>query len=443
MGGAFGAVGGDLSVLSYNPAGLGIYRSSEFSFSPSIFTGNTDADYLDGNTIDGRTVFNFGNIGIVLTSKPRNSGKEEWVSWNMGVTYNRIADFNNVHSLEGYNRDNSIADYFAEQAQGTNFNNLDEFKLYPAYDTYIIDTVGATNVYESMVPNGNVLQSRSAESRGSIGETNIAFSGNYANKLYLGASIGITTLRYTEDMTYEEIDTENLTDSIDRFRYSTFQHTEGSGVNFKFGFIYRPVDFFRFGAAIHTPTLYSLSDDYSSSMVARFDRGARINSESPAGFYEYEFTAPFRVNAGVAFIFGKSGLFSIDYDYTDISDARFRAPEYSFSAVNQDIRKKYTTTNNFRAGTEWRIDKFSLRGGFGLTTSPINEKFSVNGWDFSSRNISGGIGFREKNFYLDLAYLYSVSKQYLQPYSLENETVEGAYERVTGYNFTATFGVKF
>jgi long-subunit fatty acid transport protein len=145
----------------------------------------------------------------------------------------------------------------------------------------------------------------------------------------------------------------------------------------------------------------------------------------------------------MAFIFGKWGLASVDYEYTDMADARLRGVDYGFTSENADIRRKYTTTHSLRAGTEWRLDKLSLRAGYGYTSSPIADNYAVKGWDFSGQHISGGIGFREKSFYIDLAYLYSFSDQYLQPYTLENEIVEGSYEHVTGYNFTATFGVKF
>lgn len=441
MGGAFGAIGGDLSVMSYNPAGLGIYRSAEFSISPSIYTGNTNADYLDGNTIDGKTVFNFGNAGIVLTSKPMK--KEGWVSWNLGVAYNRLLDFNNVHSLEGYNNSSSLLDFFTQNAQGTSIDNLDGFKELLAYNAYLLDTVGNIYSYENAAPGGNVLQRRSSETRGSVGETSFALSGNYNNKLYLGASLGIVNLRYTEETSFEEIDSKNQHDSLDQYQYNTYLNSEGSGVNLKIGFIYRPTDYFRFGGAIHTPTVFNLTDNYNSSIGFRYDAGFKDKIESDNGMYDYQFTSPFRALGSVAFIFGKAGLFSVDYEYKDPSASRFRASDYNFISENRDIRNKYTATHSVRAGTEWKLDNFSIRAGYGYTTSPMDTRYKVSGYDFSGQQISGGIGFREKNFFVDLAYLYAFSNEYFQPYLLENKTVDGSYEHVTGYNFTATFGVKF
>lgn len=84
MSGAFGALGGDFSVLSTNPAGIGIYRSSEVSFTPSIFSANTKSNF-DGNTSSAnKTNFNFGNAGLILTNKIRNEG-EGWKSWSFWI----------------------------------------------------------------------------------------------------------------------------------------------------------------------------------------------------------------------------------------------------------------------------------------------------------------------------------------------------------------------
>lgn len=442
MGGAFGALGGDLSVMSYNPAGLGVYRSNEFSFSPSIYSGDTRADYKGGNTQDGRTIFNFGNAGVVLTRVLRESSDNDWISYNFGFGYNRIMDFNNASTIEGYDTSSSLLDHFAENAQGISYENLDSYNEYLAYYTYLINPDSLNN-YTSAAPGGHLLQRRTADTRGSIGETNFTFSGNYANKLYLGASLSFVTLRYQQESFFDGTDELNQFDSLNQFEFTEYLNTTGRGFNLKFGFIYRPTDFFRIGGAIHTPTWYNMDDNYSNSMAALFDGGYSDRKYSPDGLFDYNFTSPFRAMGNMAFIFGKHGLLSVDYEFTDMSDANFNAPGYGFSQVNANIRSKYQSTSAIRAGTEWRFDKFFVRGGYGFTTSPMESRYAVSGYDFTQQRYSGGVGFREEKFFLDLGYLYSVTKEYFQPYTLKTVAVEGANERVTGYNFTATFGVKF
>src|ERR1035437_8662519 len=69
MGGAFGAIGADFSTLSTNPAGLGVYRKNEFTFTPSFYTGKTSSTF-DGKTSDVQKYnFNLGNLGMVWAMK--------------------------------------------------------------------------------------------------------------------------------------------------------------------------------------------------------------------------------------------------------------------------------------------------------------------------------------------------------------------------------------
>ncbi len=65
QGGAIGALGGDLSAAQVNPAGLGFYRSSEFSVSPSFYWVNTSSDYLGSVSDDSRLRFTMGSMGYV------------------------------------------------------------------------------------------------------------------------------------------------------------------------------------------------------------------------------------------------------------------------------------------------------------------------------------------------------------------------------------------
>lgn len=121
VGGAFGSLGGDFSSISMNPAGLGVYRSSEFTFTPTFNYINTNANFLDNNASDFKYNFNFNNIGIVGAS---NSGNEDgWVSTNFAFGYNQLNNFHSQVRIQGVNNLNSITDYFALKA---NDRSIDE-----------------------------------------------------------------------------------------------------------------------------------------------------------------------------------------------------------------------------------------------------------------------------------------------------------------------------
>lgn len=443
MGGAFTAVGGDFSSLSQNPAGMGIFRRSELTFTPSIYAGKTSSEFLNNTADDSRFNFNIANAGFVFTQPlTRNEKVQGWKSWNFGIGMNRINNFHSRSYYEGFNPDNSFTDYLAQQSQGIGFENLDSFYEYLGYYTYLINPDSANN-YVAAAPFGNIQQRRSSEKRGAITETAFAISGNYDNKLYLGATLGFNSLRFNEETTYEELDQRSLIDSLNQYRFDQVISTRGAGVNLKFGMIYWINEYVRFGAAVHTPTWFSMNDSYQNTMQSRFDGGFTSRQQSPQGTFNYNMTTPFRAMGGLAFVFNQYGLVSADYEFNDISNARISAPGTVFADVNSEIRRKYTATNTVRIGTEWRFDNFSVRGGGGFTTSPMNNAYAVSGADFSQKTFSAGFGLRDKNLFMDLGYAYTETKGYLQPYTLNNADVPGVRERNIRSNFTLTLGAKF
>jgi len=436
MGGAFGALGGDFSSLAGNPAGIGIYRKSEFSFTPSIFVGGTKSTFFGNTDQENKFNFNLGNIGLVFTQKlTNNEDGPGWKSWNFGFGYNRIANFNNRFFIEGFNPSNSMTNYFAEHAQGTAPENLDPFSDLQAYNTYLINPVGGANDYEPAVLAGNITQRMNDETSGSIGEMNFTFGGNYGNKLYLGGTLAFSSLRFNDESVYEEIDKTNQIDSLNRFEFDQTLHTRGSGVNLKFGMIYRIDEHVRLGIAVHTPTWYSMHDSWVNSTSSRFDAGENYFDDKN-GTYDYQLTTPFKALASLAYVIGNQGLLSVDYEFMDPSQSRFDASTSGFADVNNAIRQKYAAINTLHAGMEWRIGDYSLRGGYVYSTSPI-------GYDFTKQSFCAGLGVRQDNMSIDLGYVYAISNQYFVPYLPSSGEIPSSFEKVKNNNFTLTFGFKF
>jgi hypothetical protein len=445
MGGAFGALGGDFSTLSYNPAGIAIYRSSEFIFSPSVFASTTKSNFLGHSTDEQKYNFNIGNTGLIYTKK---IGYDEttpgWKSWNFGLGYNRLNNFHTQSFYQGQNLSNSLLDNFAQNSYGTDYQNLDPFYEQLAYYDSLISP-DINNQYYGLIPNGKEVQRRSAETEGAIGETVFSFGANYSNKFYLGATLGFKSLRYVQTSNYEEFDPDTSIPNLKSFNFQEDYYTRGSGFDFKFGMIYKATDNLRFGLAVKTPTWYSLHDDYKTSMVSYLDSGITsiYANESPDGAYDYDYTSPFRFIASTAFVFEKDGLICVDYEFTDISDARFNAGGSAFVDVNSLIRDKYKETHTVRLGTEWLYQQLSFRGGYSFTTTPFNNSFKAGSFDFSKNSFSAGIGIKENNLFFDLGYVYTKSLEYYQPYTLSDETVPGVKSEVISSNFVFTFGIKF
>ncbi len=443
MGSSFGALGGDVSAISVNPASLGIYRSSELTITPYFSYNQSSAQYLGSTLDDYKFRFQMGNVGAVATHL---NGKDEgWVSVSMALSYNRINDFGNYIKIQGYNNTSSMTDYFASLANGHNYENFDYFNEGLAWDSYLIDPdTSATNKYKTTFPNYGEMQEKDINTRGGMGEYEFAIGGNYENKLYLGMSLGIETIRYKESSEYSEIDTKDTIPSFNYFNFKKELKTYGSGFNFKFGLIYRPLDWFRVGLALHTPTFFNLSDTYSSSMQSSFDDtlhgdGHVINS--PAGNYDYELTTPFRAVASAGVLINKIVALSVEYEFVDYSMARLRANDYFFRDENDAIEESYRAVGIIRAGAEYRTGPISFRCGYGFYPSPF--KSGLANEDANKSIYSLGIGIKGDDTYFDLGFTYSTMKE--KYFLYDNAVIANTPATITHNNvgLIATFGVKF
>lgn len=99
MGGAMGALGGDMSTIATNPAGIGIYRSNDVTASFGFSSTGTESTY-GGNTFNSnKNRWQLNNAGFVLSNKIGNETTLRYV--NFGFSYNRSKSFNKTTSMEG------------------------------------------------------------------------------------------------------------------------------------------------------------------------------------------------------------------------------------------------------------------------------------------------------------------------------------------------------
>ena len=460
MGGAFGALGADASTLSSNPAGIGMYRKSDLTFTPSFYNGSIKSNYNASENKDNKFNFNFGNAAFIINvPKAKNDGHDEWKSFSFGISYNRLNNFHNRMFIQGNAVASSKLSEFVAEADGNNPNSLNLFGNDLAYQTYLIDTIpGENNLYFA---NTNMLKSthqKSIETSGAMGETALSFGANYNNKLYLGASIGFTKIKYEENSRYEESDNDTTKTGtslplykmdLKKFVMDENISTTGKGIDLKVGAIYSLFDWLRIGAAVHTPTFfYNMTDVYSDSITAIYSHfetpdyyypsGVTKTYSSPEGLFDYSLTTPFRAIGSLGFIIGKKGLISADYEYVNYSNARLHSSnDADFRAVNQTIQSAYANASNIRIGTEWRFDPFSVRAGYSYYGSPYK-----NGTNDGSRSsYSLGLGYKMEVFYLDVAYQFTQSKE--KYYMYNAGFVNPSYNTIQSGAVLTTIGFKF
>jgi len=447
MGGAFGALGSDFSVIATNPAGLGIYKSSEISVTPSVSINPSSSEFDGQIGTDTKTVFALGNFGFVFTIKPSKKNKTGgFQNFNIGFGMNRQNDYNTRLFMHGANNSSSMMTDWVNILNNQFLSPDDINQKYPfdialatnANLIYLDDTLNRK--YANDAPNGGVYQQKFVTTWGSINEFDFSFGANFEDKLYFGATIGIPTIRYYEESQYEEFDNG---DTIPYFKYLSYYQsleTHGTGINFKAGVIYRPANWIRIGASIHTPTYYgNMKDSWASDMFASFDSLGSTPQYSPLGYYEYHMTTPFRAIGSLAFIIGQYGLVSAEYEYVNYNQARFSSweGENTFSDANDEIKTSYKAPLNIRFGTEWKIQDFRLRGGFGYYGTPYQ-----SGINAGERYVaSGGIGYRGKHLFADLTYVWSQTKQ--EYYFYDRNLVSPSYNTLSTNTIMTTFGVRF
>jgi hypothetical protein len=457
LGGAFGALGADFTSLSNNPAGLGVYRSSEFTLTPSLKNRVDNTKYIGSKYSDSRTRFMFDNIGLVASFKTLKEEETGLVMVNLGLGYNRIKDFYSETTATGANDNYSILKFFASMANGNNWSNMtgaDDFDPYRdgnapweaimAWNTFLVDTLpGSDTQYQSPLFIGDgVYQDQSISSEGGIGEYTFSAGANFSNKFYAGATIGLQNVYYRQTIYYTEEAYAGNYAADPLFRsmsYNQDLQVEGNGINFKLGFIYRPIAELRLGLAAHTPTFYNLDEKYSATMSSDFNVGTS-STETPINVYDYTIETPYKLIGSVAYTFGKVGLISADYEYLDYTSMRFGkgGDGYRFKDENETIKSVFTNAHNVRVGGEVWIGQLALRGGYAYFGSPYNNDLQLSSSAVNA--FSGGFGLRMDNFSLDWAYQRIIYSDTYVPFVASNHFVE---RDVNQNRFMLTIGFKF
>jgi hypothetical protein len=414
MGGAFGALGGDMTTLSVNPAGIGVFAKTEASLTIGVLSSSTDATYLNESSNNGRLNFNVGNAGFVARFNRKRGEEKQW-SWkafHVGVAYNRTASFNGRMSIVGVNTQSSLIDQHVNALNATSGltpsspYDIEKYGMATGllYDAYLFDPVydvdtNLIGFQRAVLPFYGQSQTVSEVTRGSMSEVALSFGGNFGNALYVGLTVGIPSISYEVERRYTENDTQDSIANFNSFTMTDNLSASGNGFNVKFGLIYRPAKWLRLGAAIHTPTFFEMDENYSTT-VSSDVFGTQYSAASPQGVFDYSMETPFRAIGSLAFVVGTAGLISADYEFVDYSMARLRSSVYAFDVENEGVQNNLGSVGNIRLGTEWRIDLLSIRGGFAINGNPY-----AGGYTMDDTRYSLGLGLRLKRWSLDLGYM--------------------------------------
>jgi hypothetical protein len=454
MGNAFGALGGDFTAVGINPAGLGIYRSSEFALTPYFGMTNAAASYIGTSVEEDHYVGGLNNLSYVATFKTNVKNGTGLININFGVGFNRLKDFNSYSLAEGHNANASFLDYITENA---NFDDWSDFYEELAWQTDVLlyDTVSKVYWHDIQDAGYGQSQQKSYQRSGSLDEYTLAVGLNFSHKFYLGFSLGLLDLYFKEFTTLKEWDPDNSIPYLNNYSFNSSLNTVGTGFNCKIGVIYKPTQEIRLGASLATPNFYDLNDLFETSMkssITYSDKSTKAwDADSPLMDYDYELVSPFKATLSGAFVLGKRALVSADIEYLDYSIAKFRngGDGYDFIDQNKDIADIYKSVTNFRLGGEFRIsDPLAVRAGFELYPSAFNsEAFGVPQPNAEEKLTvySAGIGYKGERFFFDAAYRLSSFGEYnmLYPAPMTNDFPEPAMAKFDNKNSKVLFTLGF
>jgi hypothetical protein len=438
MGGAFGALGGDMSALHINPAGVGVFRFGEISFTPGYEFNSINAVTGFSSREDSKSKMVVNNLGFVLANEIDHP---KWKSVNFSVSYNRINTFNDIARLTGQSLAiDGLAGDFLDEANGSFLNELNDFSAGLAWDAIVIDNanfeenddgdfipVDDGNYVMSFDPDELVETSQTAERDGRLSETALTIGTNYDDKLYLGFGIGFQDISYESIVDTEERPVGEPATDFSGFTLTERLQSEGLGVNARFGFIFK-LDNLRFGASVRTPTVFSMTDNFTSDIRSRFQNPTEtIEARSDAGFFEYRIRTPWHFMGSVAGVIGKKAILSAQYERINFSGGELRNSNSSnvdfFSGINEFISQAYSASDIYRIGGEYRITKsISARGGFAYFANPITVNEQQTNENLNRQELSFGLGYRVAGWYVDVSYSRATFNE-LYDYTILNRAV--------------------
>jgi len=437
MSGAFGAIGGDFSSITVNPAGSAIFSNNQIGLTLSTYSNNNKSNYFGKKNIENSTSADINQFGAVYVFKntDRNS---DWKKFSMAINYENANNFNNTLFSSGTNPTNSIGNYFkyyANRNGGESILNLQTVRgetitsLYDylgsnfgfgtqqaflGYQAFIIDP--ATNYnessnrnYVSLIPTGgNYYQENYVKTNGYNGKLSFNVSGQYKDKFYFGVNINTRFIDYTQKTSFYEDNSNNLLSGVQRLRFDNELTTYGNGISIQLGAIAKLNKQVRVGLAYESPTFYEISDRLTQGIASV---SANSTGELPTVYvnpriinvYEhYQLSTPGKLTGSFGYIYKKNGLLSIDYSLKDYGNTAF-SPNGDYKALNSEISALLGTATELRIGGEYRIKALSLRAGYRYEKSPYKNETTIG----NLKGFSTGLGYNFEGTKFDLTYSHS------------------------------------
>ncbi len=449
LGGTHAALGGDLSNIASNPAGLGFYSRSEIGLGLEMRANNADAKYIDQSILDQTNRQGISYFGIVFGGKELVNN----IRSTIGISYSIPRRFGLNFSLDAVNNASSLLDKFAEKA---NQNGETGESLNAQYDP----NTNTANTFEGVAYQAYLLnpdensdgapfwhweegkparQRAYIQNSGQISQWSFSYGLNYLDKIYAGFGMNFLRLDAKNQIQWQEGYPSGR--NVSGFTLEEYLRTRGSGVNFQGGLIVRPNANFQLGVNIQSPTFYSdLYEEYTGGIdptilsIPVIDNQGNENEiiqvnpiYLPNNQFYYSIYTPTKIDLGAVIFLKKKGFISANYGIQNFGKTRLET-NYLNSGIDNSNFKNYqngitqdTYQNliSYRFGAEYKITpRIALRGGYSYAGNVVNPNFDQI--DRSISQFSGGLGYRSSKFYIDATYLVNQTNMVYTPYTLED-----------------------
>jgi len=473
LGGVNTALGGDISSISGNPAGLGFYGQSDFAVSVNYLNNSNKANYFGNSTTQNQGKLGLENIGIVINYPTHNDPNYGWQNFNIGMSIDKQNNYTDNLKYSGINNENSIVHSYTDIMDNDNVFAND------FWNSYLVDKGDASNsrYFPTVLEADDKNQQMDMVTTGYKYNTNISFGANYSNKFYIGAKFGFTSFKYDSKSTLlekgwtktaNEILADNPNSDFGKPSNSAYQYTDisydlndfndltlkGTGVNFGLGMIFKPSWDWNIGLNITTPTWTEIQEDSDIETWVDYYKDENSTTSLHEGYgstnygqsYDYAIISPWKTSVGLTKFFGR-GLISTDLEYINYSSIKYREivvdADYEYeNTVTGEIQNEFKGTFNFKIGGEFLFtDRLAGRAGFNLIGSPYK------GETKNDYIASLGLGYvLTKSLYIDLtAMQYKQFNYGHSPYTFSswNSPTPTADVERTRTNVVLTLGAKF
>ena len=408
MGGAFGAVGGDFSAFTANPAGSSVFAFSEVGFSLDYSSFENSTLYNNNRSTNEENLLHFPQGGIVLVLDNTTNG--DWSKVAIGLNIERAHNYRQTHAVSGYNQ-GGIDQYFLDYAQGRFLGDIsilsgENFQEayrdigerqglgYPGqqalfgYEGFIVNPIPLADNDDPTHPDIVDYRSNTASGengyrhalfnthKGGINKFTLNVSSVFQKKLFIGLNIHTYRLRFQQQHNFFE-DGYSSDSGVRETNFYNRLETNGSGSSFQLGAIYKLSNALRLGVSLQSPTYYQLNDRIRQVLTVDLNdennTNVRLDPETETVFPDYDFQTPGHLRGSMAYVFKDKGLISIDYTSKNYSQMQFTpADDLFFQSLNQTLNNQFGRTQTWQVGGEFRLNPlFSLRGGFIHESSPV------------------------------------------------------------------------